>query len=290
MAEFAANCSTLFRDLPFLERFGQAHLAGFGLVESWWPFASPTPAGAEVRDLADALGSASVRYACMNLYAGNLDAGERGILNDPSRTDEFRAGVAAAAALSSVTKCRLFNALAGLEPEPPSPIWSACAMGNLAFASESLAAVGAALVIEPLCRTPRYSLRSADAVLAVVDSLTFDGHTNVGVLADLYQLAATDTDVPRLLREHAEAIRHIQIADDPGRGAPGTGHLPLFDWLGALESSGYRGAVGLEYLPTPGVDPFAWIPRWYATGRAAGGHAEAAMSLASDTSRDRQEG
>jgi hydroxypyruvate isomerase len=263
--EFAANCSTLFRDTSFLKRPERAHSAGFGLVEFWWPFGGPSPSASATTELVDALAGASVSVACMNLFAGDLGAGERGILNIPSRAGEFRAAVAVAASLSAGTGCRRFNALYGLAPERPYREWDTCAMDNLAFACESLAAVGAALLIEPLCRTPRFGLPSAEAALAVVDVLRKNGHANVGLLADLYQFAFVKMDVPRFIREHAGHIRHVQLADDPGRGAPGTGQAPVFDWLNALVDIGYTGVVGLEYMDIPGVDPFAWIPRWRAT-------------------------
>jgi hydroxypyruvate isomerase len=262
MLEFAANCSTLFRDTPFLERPVRAHSAGFSLVEFWWPFDDPSPSVSEAAELVESLASASVSVACMNLFAGDLGAGERGILNIPSRAEEFRAAVAAAVSLSDGTGCRRFNALYGLEPERPSQEWDACAMSNLAFACESLAAIGAVLLIEPLCRTPRFGLPTAEAALAVVNALKGDGHANVGLLADLYQFSHVKMDVPRFIRAHAAEIMHVQLADDPGRGAPGTGRAPVTDWLGALVDVGYQGVVGLEYMDTPGVDPFDWMARW----------------------------
>ncbi|KOT36618.1 TIM barrel protein, partial [Streptomyces rimosus] len=56
---------------------------------------------------------------------------------------------------------------------------------------------------------------------------------------------------------------HVQIADNPGRGAPGTGTLPLEDLLDRLHTNGYTGWTGLEYQPgnTPSADAFAWLPR-----------------------------
>ncbi len=35
--KFSANVSILFKEAPFLERFGQAAEAGFSAVEFWWP-------------------------------------------------------------------------------------------------------------------------------------------------------------------------------------------------------------------------------------------------------------
>jgi hydroxypyruvate isomerase len=39
--ELSANVSMLFTELPYQERFAAAAAAGFRMVESWWPFASP---------------------------------------------------------------------------------------------------------------------------------------------------------------------------------------------------------------------------------------------------------
>ena len=46
-----------------------------------------------------------------------------------------------------------------------------------------------------------------------------------------------------------ELIGHVQYADAPGRGAPGTGAVPIRQFVDALAQAGYDGAVGLEYAP-----------------------------------------
>ena len=61
----------------------------------------------------------------------------------------------------------------------------------------------------------------------------------MGFLADLYHLAKMGEDVADVLHRYRDAIVHVQVADPPGRGAPGTGTLdfePLF--------AAARGATG----------------------------------------------
>ena len=61
---------------------------------------------------------------------------------------------------------------------------------------------------------------------------------------------------------HAGVTAHVQIADAPGRGEPGSGQLDLDRYLAALEDHGYRGWVSLEYKPTSTTEAsLAWLPR-----------------------------
>ncbi|WP_425501228.1 hypothetical protein [Phytoactinopolyspora alkaliphila] len=50
----------------------------------------------------------------------------------------------------------------------------------------------------------------------------------------------------------------MQIADAPGRGAPGTGERPIGAWVDEMLATGYAGWIALEYLSDT-ADPFAWI-------------------------------
>jgi hydroxypyruvate isomerase len=50
------------------------------------------------------------------------------------------------------------------------------------------------------------------------------------------------------------------LSGAPGRGEPGTGELPLGSALEQLLAGGYRGYVGVEYMPTR-ADTFDWLPR-----------------------------
>jgi hydroxypyruvate isomerase len=84
----------------------------------------------------------------------------------------------------------------------------------------------------------------------------------VGFLCDLFHLANNGDDVDAAIARHADHVAHVQVADAPGRGEPGSGGLPLDRWLGKLEQWGYAGYVGLEYKPTTTTEQsLAWLPR-----------------------------
>lgn len=87
--------------------------------------------------------------------------------------------------------------------------------------------------------------RTSEAVYVArgVDSPYF------GILYDLYHSTVEGEDVAAELQNAGNLVRYVQIADAPGRGEPGTGAI---DWpaaLATLRSSGYEGAIGLEYYP-----------------------------------------
>jgi hydroxypyruvate isomerase len=47
-----------------------------------------------------------------------------------------------------------------------------------------------------------------------------------------------------------DTVKHIQIADVPGKGEPGSGGVDWRQLLSDLHGLGYAGAIGLEYVPT----------------------------------------
>jgi len=86
------------------------------------------------------------------------------------------------------------------------------------------------------------------------------GASNIGFLADIYHLAKMGEDVADVLSRYQEAIAHVQVADPPGRGAPGTGTLDFEPLFRQLAGQGYGDWVGLEYAPGPAgsASSFGW--------------------------------
>jgi hydroxypyruvate isomerase len=250
-----ANLSILFRDTPVLERFAAAREAGFDQVESWWPFASAAPSGAEIDGFVQAAADAGTALRAMNLYAGDQPAGERGVLSDPARVDEFRASLPAVREIAERTGCRLSNALygqriAGVSPEDQDAI----ARENLVYAARALAPAGVTLLLEALRHPDNgdYPLRTLDDAEAVRSAVAAEGATNVGLLFDTFHLAGNGVDLVAALRAHSARIAHVQLADAPGRGAPGTGSIDFPALLAVLEEIGYDGLLAAEFAPGDG--------------------------------------
>ncbi|MGH3413642.1 MAG: hydroxypyruvate isomerase family protein [Marmoricola sp.] len=263
---YEVNCSILFTELPLLERPAAVRRAGFGAVEFWWPFAAPVPTDPEADAFVAAIKDAGVQLVGLNFFAGDMPAGDRGVLSDPGRSQAFRGNIDATIGIGEQLGCTAFNALYGNRVEGVDPArQDELAAENLALAAGAAARIGGTVLVEPVSGAPSYPLKAAADALTVVDRV---GARNIGLLADLYHLAVNGDDVDKVIAEHTARIAHVQVADSPGRNEPGTGSLPLDEQLTALETNGYTGWVGLEYKPAAAsADSFAWLEH---ARRAAG--------------------
>ena len=208
-----------------------------------------------------AIEHAGVQLVGLNYFAGDLFGPDCGVLSIPGREQEFRESVRTATAIGSRLGVGAFNALYGnrvdgVEPERQDEL----ALENVAFAAEAAASIDAIVLVEAVSGPKPYPLRTAADAVAVVDRVAAAGHPNVGFLLDMYHLAANGDDVSAAIGRHGAAIAHVQIADLPGRGEPGSGELDLASLLQQLSAGGYRGRVALEYTPTSG-DTLASLAR-----------------------------
>ncbi|MFD3608007.1 TIM barrel protein [Streptomyces atroolivaceus] len=265
---FDVNLSILFTELPLLERPAAAAAAGFTAVELWWPWTeTPTPAQAELDALKKALDDAGTQLVGLNFYAGRLPGPDRGALSLPGEeSDRFRANIDVAADFAASVGCKALNALYGNRVEGVEPaVQDELALDNLVLAARAAHRIGATLLIETLNDTesPLYPLVSAPAGIEVVDRVNeATGLGNATFLLDLYHLSMNGEDLSQVIKAYAAKTGHVQIADNPGRGAPGTGSLPLERLLDELTEAGYDGWVGLEYKPgdRPSAESFDWLP------------------------------
>jgi hydroxypyruvate isomerase len=242
-----ANISILYQELPFLERASAAAKDGFLGIESWWPFDEAVPADAEVEEFIESIEEAGVSLRALNFFAGNMKAGDRGILSVPSRLNEFLDNVGVATEIGRRLGVQKFNALYGnRQLSIAASEQDDAALNALHRAAVTVSAINASVLLEPVSGVETYPLKSAGQARAVIDKV---GLPNVEMLADLYHLFVNGDDVPTAIRNHIDVIGHVQIADAPGRHEPGTGSVRIVDLLNLLISLGYDGGVGLEYVP-----------------------------------------
>ena len=258
MTSYTVNASILLTDLPLLQRPAAVAAAGFTAVEFWWPFAVAVPTDPEIDAFVAAISDAGVQLSGLNFFAGNMPAGDRGLVSWVGRESEFRDNVEVVAGIGERLGCRGFNALYGLRTDGVAPeAADDLAVENLRLAADRIARLGGTVFLEPVSGAPAYPVKTAADALGVIEDV---GADNLKLLADFYHLATNGDDVAAVIADHAAEFGHVQIADAPGRGQPGTGRLPLADWLAAATAGGYDGYVGLEYSDTSD-NPFGWLPR-----------------------------
>jgi hydroxypyruvate isomerase len=255
---WSAHISWLFAELPYLERVAAAREAGFTTIESAWPEREQDRAG-----LAAAVAEQRVDVALLNCSAGDTAGGERGFLNDDSRREEAEAAFADAAELAVAIGAPNLNVLVGRAlPEVPESRQRAAIVAALQSFAPLARAAGLRMLLEPVnsIENPGFLAPTPAAAVALIEAAGPEHAGQLGLLLDLYHVARAGDDPARAIEQHRRWIGHVQVSDHPGRGAPGTGALPIWDLLEALRASRYDGAVGLEYEPRGPTEPtFAFM-------------------------------
>lgn len=253
MPKFAANLTMLFNEADFLDRFEAAAQAGFKGVEYLFPYDFDA---AELKSRLDQNGLTQVLH---NLPAGDWGAGERGIACHPDRVEEFKAGVDKAIEYATALGCKQVNCLAGIAPEGVDDAAARKTfVENLKFAADKLKAAGILLLIEPINTRdiPGFYLNGTQQAL---DIIAETGSDNIAVQYDIYHMQIMEGDLAPTMETHLGSIRHIQLADNPGRNEPGTGEINYPFLFGFLDKIGYDGWIGCEYKPaTTTVEGLGW--------------------------------
>lgn len=245
------NLSTVYRRLPRDERALAAAADGFSRVETWWEFPSAAPAQEDVDSFLAAIEAAGVELVAINSHGGDRATGERGLASLPDRREEFELSIAAIAEMNRRTGARLFNVAAG---NLVADRWSreeqlSVAAERYAWACAQVAPFGGTILIEALSAdgNPEYPFRTGGEVVSFIEQRA-PAMANLGLLYDTFHLASGGVDLVSAIDELAPRIRHVQLADFPGRGAPGTGDIDFEAVQTALDHAGYAGGVSLEYM------------------------------------------
>jgi hydroxypyruvate isomerase len=85
---------------------------------------------------------------------------------------------------------------------------------------------------------------------------------NLFMQYDIYHMQKMCDKLSEFIALYADKIGHIQFADCPGRGQPGTGLINFEHVFSVIEKSAYSGWVGAEYKPV-GItsESLGWYPK-----------------------------
>lgn len=243
MKGFSAHIGYLFNEVPLERRFAAARDAGFSMVEH--PSLYSLPA-ARVRQL---LADCGLGIIQSSFPAGEIARGEKGFAALPDEIERFRASLAGSLDYAVEAGIPALHCMAGVRPAGADrrQMWDTY-IANMRVAASAAAAHGVLLLIEPISSgsIADYFIEDpADAVRAIAAI----GAPNVRLLYDVFHATMIDSDPFAFVRDHAELIYHIHIADHPGRHEPGTGTIDFQRLYRTLEDVGYDGFIGCEYVP-----------------------------------------
>ena len=86
------------------------------------------------------------------------------------------------------------------------------------------------------------------------------GAPNLRLSIDTYHAAAMGVPLSPFIVRNSSKVGHVQLADWPKRNEPGSGEIDFDAFLRALVVIGYKGFIGLEYIPTASKsDRFNWL-------------------------------
>src|SRR5262245_8144395 len=183
MIRLAANISTLFTELPFLDRIDAAAAAGFRAVECQFPYAV-TPG-----DIGERLRARGLQWVLFNAPPGDSSRGERGIASLPGRERDFDQGLDTVVQYLKAADCRRVQVMAGLLPAgADGRAHLQCFVRSLARAADRLAEVGASVMVEPIntkVDVPGYVLDGTALALECMDAAA---RPNIFLQYDVYHM------------------------------------------------------------------------------------------------------
>jgi len=244
-SSLSAHLGPLYPGQTLTGKLRAARRDGFSEVEFW----ELTP------EQAEAVRASGLRVCSVNVPRGaETDCGRMG---DPAAVSWWRTAFDETLATAVRAGARFVNLIAGRRLGCGAD-QDAILVGNLDWALARSREADVELILEPLSDTayPGSLITTCERAAEIRDAL-HEPH-RLGLLFDAYHVACSGLEPATVFRRHAAEVRHVQIADAPGRGEPGTGSIDWTRFFDTLRDTGYRGSVGLEYHPGDGLAGLGW--------------------------------
>jgi hydroxypyruvate isomerase len=241
---FSANISTLFREVPLIERIGLAAAAGFDAIEIQFPYdQDPSILRAELE-------AQNLPLVLMNFPVGDLMTGGEGLAAVPGRETKFEQALSEARRFAQTLHPAAMNLLAGRpDPRHDRAQCQAVFESSLRKACALTRELGIQLLTEPVnsIDSAGFFLSTEQQTLALIDAMP---DIDLRMQYDLYHMQMMGSDLLSSLPSVIDRIGHIQFSDLPGRTEPGLGTIDFEPIFKLIDSLDYQGYVGAEYFPT----------------------------------------
>jgi len=254
MLKFTANLSMLFTEVELINRFKAAKKNGFDAVEIQFPYSLRAEA------LKNILEEQQLKLVLFNVDADDLLHGGEGLACVPEKRDQFRQAVAQTLEYAKLLKPEVINVLPGrCFNEKRKQEYLKTFKENLCFAAEAFSPLGIKTVFEAINShdMPGFIIHNELQMLEILDQLHLPA---LFMQYDIYHMQMMEGKPEEFIAQYADKIGHIQFADCPGRGQPGTGQINFERIFSVIEKSSYSGWVGAEYKPVgTTVESLGWL-------------------------------
>jgi hydroxypyruvate isomerase len=243
MRQFSANLSLLFTEVEFVNRFKVAKAYGFNAVEIQFPYALPA------KQIQLRLEDQQLKLVLFNVAADDLMQGGEGLACVPKKQDLFKYAVEQAVDYAERCQPHVINVLPGrCFDGRKTEKYLETFKENLCFALDAFSSLGIKTVFEAINTydMPDFLVHSGAQMLEILQQLN---HPDLWLQYDIYHAQRMGENFTDFINQHADKIAHIQFADSPGRGQPGTGNIDFKALFSCIEQSTYRGWLGAEYKP-----------------------------------------
>jgi hydroxypyruvate isomerase len=238
LSGYAVNLDCWFRDVPFERRFALAREAGFKTIEFWRAARAPGLDASAIRRLADENGLATVQFAP-----------EAPWFSDPARHGELVKMIETTIADARILGCTQFTLVGhhNVEGMTREAMLAGYTTGLMRIAP-MLEAAGITALVEPFNTVNHLNhllngSRPAYAMVKAVNS------PRVKLLWDFYHMQLEDGDLIQKFKAGFDQMAYVQVGDVPGRHEPGTGEINHANLIHAIRALGYKGKIGLEFMP-----------------------------------------
>jgi hydroxypyruvate isomerase len=254
MLNFSANVSLLFTETALINRFKVAKNKGFDAVEIQFPYEL------DASFLKKTLEQQQLSLVLFNVAADDLLTGGEGLACVPEKQDQFYEAVAQATEYAKIVKPHFINVLPGrCFNNKRKEDYLNTFKENLHFAVEAFAPLGIKTVFEAINSfdMPGVIVNSGEQMLSILNELDL---TDLYMQYDIYHMQMMGEKVMEFIARYVNKIGHIQFADCPGRGQPGTGKIDFEQIFSGIDKSTYSGYIGAEYKPVGATsESLGWL-------------------------------
>ncbi len=256
MPKLEANLQWMFNEYDLIDRYDAAARAGFKGVELQAPYSL------EIDRIVERLDRNNLKHVIINLPVSDPDTGINNIGLRADRMDLYKERTAQAAEYAAGLGCIGVNIGCGpiddVDPDEAHDTFIA----NIRHAAEELGKVSVVALVEPINTRdqPGFFVNTSTQGL---EAIAEANHSNLALLYDFYHMQIMEGDLAMTVKEILPSIKHIQLADNPGRHEPGSGEINYDYLLKHLDQIGYEGWVGCEYGPTGNTEQtLGWALAW----------------------------